>query len=98
MQRDEVVSSGSVGGVGRVTNRIRAVAQPWKRLASRDQARRDHAPSWESMGYTELANLVRSVCTLCDLTHVRSAEGQSIAVTSACAREGRSTVARLLAI
>ncbi len=50
------------------------------------------------MGYTELANLVRSVCTLCDLTHAKAGWGQSIAVTSACAREGRSTVARLLAI
>lgn len=98
MQRDEVVSGGSVVRKGRVESRFRAVARPWRRIASRRTVQRDHAASWEVMGYTELANLVRNVCTLCDLTHARAAEGQSIAVTSACAREGRSTVARLLAI
>ncbi|HZS21201.1 MAG TPA: CpsD/CapB family tyrosine-protein kinase [Pseudonocardiaceae bacterium] len=98
MQRDELVDGGSVRWRGRTTSRFRAVTAPWRRVVRRSEVRRDSAASWESMGYIELANLVRNVCTLCDLTHAKAGEGQSIAVTSACAREGRSTVARLLAI
>lgn len=98
MQRDDVVAAGQVRTRSRATSGLRMARWPWRLIANRREAGPAQPVSWAAMGYTELANQVRSVCTLCGLTHAKAGMGQSIAVTSACAREGRSTVARLLAI
>lgn len=53
---------------------------------------------WRDLGYSELANTVRRICTLCGWANNPDGVGRSLAVTSAVAREGKSSIARAVAI
>jgi capsular exopolysaccharide synthesis family protein len=53
---------------------------------------------WLELGYPDLANAVRRICTLCGWTLASTGTGQTLAITSALEREGKSSLARAVAI
>src|SRR5579884_3633373 len=53
---------------------------------------------WKDLGYDELANTVRRIWTLCGWTQDPGDSGRVLAITSAVAAEGKSTLARAVAI
>jgi capsular exopolysaccharide synthesis family protein len=53
---------------------------------------------WQEQGSAPLADIVRRVCTLCGWSRNTTGIGRTLAVTSAVEREGKSTVARTIAI
>ncbi len=53
---------------------------------------------WQETSSTPLADIVRRICTLCGWSRNTTGIGRSLAVTSAVEREGKSTVARAIAI
>jgi capsular exopolysaccharide synthesis family protein len=56
-----------------------------------------HEP-WLELGYADLANAVRRICTLCGWTLASTSSGRTLAITSALEREGKSSLARAVAI
>lgn len=56
-----------------------------------------HDP-WRELGAADLTDTVRRICTLCGWTQARIGQGQSLAITSAVDREGKSSIARAAAI
>ena len=84
--KDHIVTSSAGGG----------------RPPTLEPARRGLSPvrpdPWKALGYPELANTVRRICTLCGWAKDPVGEGQILAITSAVMREGKSTIARAVAI
>ena len=56
------------------------------------------ADLWHDLGYPDLANTVRRLCTQCGWTHVSTETGRTMAIASAVEGEGKSSLARAVAI
>jgi capsular exopolysaccharide synthesis family protein len=68
-------------------------AAPDRRLA-----RTSNADPWKDLGHPGFADIVRRICTVCGWTAATPGTGQMLAISSAIEREGKSSVARALAI
>lgn len=66
---------------------------PVKRVPGTTQAN-----LWKDLGRSDLDDIVRQICTLCGSTQTTVGAGQSLAITSALQGEGKSTLARAMAI
>jgi capsular exopolysaccharide synthesis family protein len=79
---------------------IQMRAQPSHSLAgaANRTSRAGRDEPWSDLGHTDLANAVRRISTLCGWTRNTVGTGQILAVSSAVEREGKSSLARALAI
>ena len=68
------------------------------RLPGQQAPVRTSSDLWQNLGRHDLADTVRRICTLCGWTKTVTGTGQTLAVTSAREREGKSSIARALAI
>lgn len=86
-----------VPAVATLTN---STGGPVGALRKRDLTNAQDARSdpWKELGYADLANAVRRICTLCGWTLAKANTGQTLAITSALEREGKSSLARAVAI
>lgn len=57
-----------------------------------------HQSLWRDLGSPELVDTVRRIYTLCGYERGQAGAGQALAVTSSVEREGKSSIARALAI
>lgn len=56
------------------------------------------AEPWQELGFPDLGNTIRRICTLCGWSQSPIGRGKTLAVGSAIHGEGKSSVARALAI
>src|SRR5687768_7756866 len=61
-------------------------------------ARTPSTDPWKALGHPGFADIVRRICTVCGWTAATPGTGQMLAISSAIEREGKSSVARALAI
>lgn len=68
------------------------------RFGKRGTADARPADIWQAKEDAALADIVRRICTLCGWSRASTGTGRSLAITSAVEREGKSTLARAVAI
>jgi capsular exopolysaccharide synthesis family protein len=73
--------------------RLTGVDLPVRRSSGTAQA-----DLWKDLGRPDLGDIVRRVCTVCGWTSASPGAGQTLAIASALEREGKSSVARAMAI
>lgn len=61
-------------------------------------ARPEPTDPWQALGYPGLANTVRQICTLCGWARSNGRIGQTLSITSAVTGEGKSSLARAIAV